>query len=115
MDKPIEFYNQAIEIIENSQKAKVSEDDRFASGETKDIVKKEDNKTLAGRPVQIWLKNEMGQIIFTLFLRGKTLADNKYYSIKLAHSVPVSGWSIVTTKKQYLDWRFTTVKTIGRL
>ncbi len=114
MANPAEFYHTAVKMIENSQKA-TRKEDRFASGETKDMVKKEDNKTLAGKPVQIWLKNEMGQIIFTLFLRGKTLADDKRYSIKLAHSVPVTGWSIVVTEKQYLDWRFTTVKTIRRL
>ncbi len=102
-----EFYNQAIEIIGQNRK--------WASGETKDIVAKEDNKTLAGKPVQIWLKNEMGQIEFTLFLKGKTLADNKYYRIKLAHHVPVTGWSIIATEKQYLDWRFTTKKAVGRL
>ncbi len=113
MNDPVEFYNQAVKMIENSRET--TEDNRgWAGGEKREIVSEEDNKTLAGRPVQIWLKNEIGEIFFTLFLKGQTLADNKYYRIKLAHSVPVTGWSITSTEKQYLAWRFATVKKIKR-
>ncbi len=107
MTNQAELYHKAIEVIENNPK--------WASGKSIDIVSEEDNKTFNGRPARIWLKNEMGQIIFTLFLEGQTLADNKHYPIKLAHHKPVDGWVTVTTEEQYRQWRFATVKAIGRL
>ena len=105
-EESLGLYLQAIETISQNRK--------WASGKTIELS----SGKLNGREAKIWLKNEQGQIKFTLFLEGKPgsqqLLTRKYYTIVLGWFVPVSGWQIVTNEKEYLNWNYKVKQELAR-
>ncbi len=104
--KELGLYHKAIETIGQNRK--------WASGKTVEL----ESGKLNGREAKVWLKNERGQIKFTLFLEGKPgsqqLLTREYYTIVLSLFLPVSGWKIVTNEKEYLNWNYKVKQELAR-